>query len=214
MILYGLYSDIAWGQYLENKSLMDTVHRRYEDISGWHFGAALGHVPTMGLDYLHEAYLAHSFGFFRSSIFCCSSALDFELKRSLAKAAPFEATRIEGQTFGQSVRFAHKCRPSQSTRERLTRLEEVNQIRNRVSVHPCQINLLASHDEDDGEFPIRPPDLKQFFSPTEIKRTEDLCSQQDIPLDWLEQLSAKVIWMTKKIFGCGPLVFGDTGERD
>jgi len=214
LILYGLYSDIAWEDFLGNHSLMDTVHRRYEDISGWRFGSPLGHVPTMGLDYLHEASLTHSFGFFRSSIFCCATALDFELKRSLTALAPDQANRIQRQTFGQSIRFARERRPSPSTRERLTRMETVNKIRNRVSVHPCQANLLVSHDEDDGEFPIQPTDLKQFFSSAEVEQIEDACAERGVPLDWLEQLSAKVIWETKHIFGGGPMLFGDRREPD
>lgn len=207
MILYGLYSEIAYNEYLENNSLMGDVHRRYENISGWRYGAALGHVPTMGLDYLYEASIAHSFGLFRSSIFCCSTALDFELKRSLSEAVPDKLVRIEKQTFGQSIRLAYECNPSQPTRECLILLEEVNQIRNQVAVHPCRANLLVSHDEDDVGFPIQPSDLKRFFNPVEIKETEETCAKEGFHLDWLEQLSAKVIWLTKQIFGNGSLVF-------
>lgn len=210
MILYGLYSDIAWDEYLGNNSLMDTVHKRYEDVSGWRFGSHLGHVPTMGLDYLHEATLAHSFGFFRSSIFCCSTALDFELKRSLIDLLPCEDTRIKRQTFGQSIRFAYKQGPSKSTIECLKRLESVNAIRNRVSVHPCQLELLVSHEEDDREFPLQPTELKQYFSSAEINLIEEESREQGISTDWLEQLSAKVIWETKQIFGYGQIQFEGT----
>jgi hypothetical protein len=210
MTLYGLYSDMAWADYLGNTTLMDTVHRRYEDVDGWRLGSSLGHVPTMGLDYLHEATLAHSFGFFRSSIFCCATALDLELKRSLTSLIPCEAIRIQRQTLGQSIRFAHRCRPSESTEERLSRLAAVNAIRNRVSVHPCQAKLLVSHDEDDSEFPLQPTELKQFFPSDEITQIEEECKTQGVPADWLEHLSAKVIWETKQAFGDGPMLFEGT----
>lgn len=80
LTLYGLYSDIAWDEWLGNRKLVEIAQQRHDEVSGWKFGTPIAHVPTIALDYLLEATLTYSFGFFRSSIFCCAAVLDMELK--------------------------------------------------------------------------------------------------------------------------------------
>ncbi|MCK4960093.1 MAG: hypothetical protein KAT00_11850 [Planctomycetes bacterium] len=207
MVTYAFYSDLAWDEYLFNENLPGMVRDRYEEVSGWRFGASLAHIPTLALDYLFEATLAHSFGFFRSSIFCCATVLDLELKRSLLEHFPQKATTIEKQTFGQSIYLARTDGIRPSTLERLSRMDEVNRIRNNVSVHPCRLDVLVRHDEIDTPLYSDTEDITQFFQADEIETIQRESTTEGRAIDWLKQLSFKVIWQTKKIIAHGPLNF-------
>ena len=129
----GAYDDVAWDMYLGNDRLAEQAASRYEDVSGWKYGAPVEHVPTIALDYLFEAMMAYAFGFYRSAIFCCATLLDLELKRRLISAQPAEESRIRHETFGQSIQRFGASRAHGEEIE--GRLEGINRVRNRVSVH-------------------------------------------------------------------------------
>jgi hypothetical protein len=207
LTLYGIYDDIAWEDWLNNKRLIDIAQQRHDEISGWKFGSPFAHVPTIALDYLMEATLTYSFGFFRSSIFCCTAVLDMELKRCLMKILPNDKRTIEKQTFGQSIRFAIDQNPTKSTVKRLNNLFEINNIRNRVAVHPCKALKMLSCEEDETPFALPPEGLETFFSPKEIKAIDEESKKNGLPVDLLEKLSFKIIWNTKEFIAEGPIVF-------
>lgn len=205
--LYGIYSDIAWDQWLGNPNLIEMARERYDQISRWNLGSPIAHVPTIALDYLLEAMLTHSLGFFRSSIFCCAGVLDLELKRSLLTEFDKSAKCIQGQTFGQSIRFATAKHPPEVTRQRLHKLALINKIRNEVSVHPCKEVNMISCEEDETLSVLPSKNLEQFFQREEIEAFNEEASRDALPVDLLEKLSVKVLWWTKRFIGGGPLIF-------
>jgi len=207
LTLYGLYNDIAWDEWLGNRDLLDTAQQRHDEVSGWKFGSPIVHVPSIALDYLLEATLTYSFGFFRSSIFCCAAVLDIELKRSLLDNFPDSAQIVGRQTFGQSIRFASDQHPSDPTSKRLDKLLEINDVRNRVAVHPCKAAKMISCEEDETPLALPPEGLEKFFSPDEIKIIAEEGKKQGLSVDLLEKLSFKVIWETKEFIAEGPIVF-------
>ena len=207
LTLYGLYSDIAWDEWLGNQNLVEIAQQRYDGVSGWKLGCPIAHVPTIALDYLLEATLAYSFGFFRSSIFCCASVLDMELKRSLREKFPDSLQIIERQTFGQSIRFASDQDIPKSTAQRLDRILEINNTRNKVAVHPSKAANLVSFEDDETPVGLPPDGLARFFCAEEIKNMDEEKKKLGSPVDLLEKLSFKVIWQTKEFIADGPLAF-------
>jgi len=207
LTLYGIYEDIAWVDWLGNRSLIDIAKQRHDEISGWKFGSPLAHIPTIALDYLMEASLTYSFGFFRSSIFCCTAVLDMELKRCLMEKFPADKPVIEKQTFGQSIRFSIDQYPTKSSLRRLNKLFEINNVRNRVAVHPCKASKMVRCEEDETPFALPPEGLETFFNSKEIETIDEEAKKNGMPADLLEKLSFKIIWNTKEFIAEGPLLF-------
>ena len=204
--LYGMYDDIAWDGWLNNPRLVEDAQRRHDEVSGWKFGSPIAHAPTIALDYLLEAKLTHSFGFYRSSIFCCAVVLDLELKRCLMKYFAESSRAIKRQTFGQSIQFASDQNPPVITKRRLDKLSEINNIRNKVSVHPFKEVNMVSCEDDETPFLLSPEGLEQFFLPEEVAALEEQSKLQGLQVDLLEKLSFKIIWWTKKFIADGTLL--------
>ena len=116
LITYSAYSELAWAEYLGNDKLQESVQEKYETVSGWRLGNSLAQLPSIALDYLYEATMAYSFGFFRSSIFCCAAVLDIDLKRILVEYSPDHEKRIKSQTLGQSIGLLKQWSRPNSTR--------------------------------------------------------------------------------------------------
>lgn len=120
---------------------------------------------------------------------------------------PDSARIFERQTFGQSIRFASDQHPPEKTAQRLDKLLEINDVRNRVAVHPCKAAKMVSCEEDETPFALPPEGLETFFCPEEIKAIDEEAKKSGLPVDLLEKLSFKIIWNTKEFIAEGPLVF-------
>jgi len=145
--------------------------------------------------------MTYSFGFFRSCIFGCAAALDLELKRMLIEPLPHLEKSIQGQTFGQSIGLLKKHCSGQPHRERISRLEWINRIRNRASVHPSKMTQLLSSCDDDMPLRSSQGNLRELFSSEEAEASERQFKGKE--MDWLERLAYYVLWETKKLVAEG-----------
>ncbi len=202
IITYSVYSDLAWDRYFGNTSLIDEASGRYEEVSGWKLGAPLSHIPTIALDYLYEATIAHAFGLYRSAIFCCAGVLDLELKRNLIDEFPRLEEAIRKETFGRSI-GRYSVESNDSNRKHISeRLEFVNKVRNRLSVHPSSSAGLTRCIEDNKPFLSDPDQLQDFLEPDDLKAGKvEGAGGEVVSADLFKALSEKVIWETKSLIG-------------
>lgn len=194
LVTYSGYHDMAMA-FLRRTSLQEDAVQKYLDVD--RFWSPLAHVPFLTLDYLNEAKLAYAFGLYRSSIFCCSAALDFELKRCLTKSYPHRANEIEKQTFGGSISFLIKNKPALPVYECHVRLQWINNVRNRIAVHSGRLEKLRSSTDDNDRYDQSFSSLRDFFTAEEI---DDILNENKaMDTNWLEQLALKTILEAKDI---------------
>jgi hypothetical protein len=206
--------ELAHDQYFDNKSLIKEALRRYEEI---HQGGLidyrrlmsirLSHVPWQAWEFLYEARMTYCFGFFRSSIFCCAAALDWELKRCLLVAHPADSKKIQAQTFGGSISYLRKEEAPPHVFTLAGDYEWVNSVRNEIAVHAYGESALRSmvdvmDDEMRGRAPQRADrydlkvDPKEFFSSYEIRK---ICKgSRNRGIDWPKELALKTLEKTRK----------------
>lgn len=201
MITYGIYEDFASEMYFNNPRLAEQAFEQHEDVSGWKFGASFSHVPTLALDYFFEAKVAYSFGLYRSAIFCCSTLLDLSLKKNLIDEFPDNESKIRSETFGQSIARFKQSSITSKKEEIIEKLQFINRVRNRVSVHTSTTAPLHRCIEDDNPFLSQPEGIQEYLSINEQNEAKSAaCESEDSP-DWLRLLTAKVIWQSKFLIG-------------
>ena len=207
MVIISVLRDLASDDYLNNNRINEQARERYERAYSWCFGDQVAHIPSLGLDYLYEANLTFAYGFYRSSIFCCAAMLDLELKRSLVAAIPELSSKVESQTLGQSIALAEKHTSGTGKRDCLESLKWINNIRNKVAVHPGKSALLVNAFDDDRPIASYSREARKFFTEEEI---ETISEEQEKPIDqidWFEELALKVIKTAWEIVKLGGVKF-------
>lgn len=201
MVTYSVYEDRAWDMYLNNEKAIEEAIDRFEDVSGWKFGAPLAHIPALAMEYLFEATMTYSFGFYRSAISCCASVLDLELKRNLIEQLPQQSALIRKETFGQSIRRFKSCSTANERDELASKIEYINRVRNRVAVHSSATATLVSLLDDETPLLAGKECLSDYITPEERDRVEEEAIHTGHEPDWLRYLASKVVWETKFIIG-------------
>jgi len=191
--------------YIYNESLQEDASKRYDVVSSFDgFGSHIIHVPQFSIDYFSEARMTYCYGFFRSSIFCSVTALDFELKRSLISVYPNDEKMIRQQTFGQSIALMKDRKAKVAFLKYADRLEWINKVRNEISVHPYRVELelkkmpLMSMDAELHNYPQAMFDtthLKIYFTEDEKKE----CESKGKGVNWLDCLALKSFYETREI---------------
>ena len=100
-------------------------------------------------DYASEASINYVNGSFRSSIFCCSAAVDQIFRHEIildSENPEKKLDKITGKPFGHVMPFAEKT-------ERLHRFLDdarwLNKLRNNVAVHPLSFWPLQAYSDDE-----------------------------------------------------------------
>lgn len=200
LVTYSVYEDMASDEYFYNEKLLEIAQERHDDYCGFRLGQSFVHLSSLALDYLFEAKLTYCFGFYRSSIFCCITMIDFELKRALVKLNPSEAEIIEKQTFGQSIIYLKDKKRPTEFHNIIDKLEWLNTIRNKVAVHCGRKEFLISSFEDEPK-PVDTSPLKIYLNDDEIKEVENENKGKEI--NWLRFLELKIILEIREIISYG-----------
>jgi hypothetical protein len=200
---------LAEDEYFDNKTLVKNARKRYSELQqGWYVGDRISHIPFQAWELLHEARMTYCFQFFRSSIFCCAAALDWELKRCLTEAFPSEAKKIGSQTFGGSISYLRQKEKPRSVFELAGEFEWMNSVRNEIAVHAYSQQALRSmvdvmNDARKGKKPQTTDryelkrDPREFFSSYELRNITK--SARNVEIDWLKELALKSLKRTRKI---------------
>lgn len=198
--------EFAYDEYFKNEKLIEEAEKRYLDFQeDWYVGEPMSHIPWQSYEFLYEARMTHSFAFFRSSIFCCAAAIDWELKRCLIDALPSMANTIESQTLGQSIHLLQEKGVRRHLLALVDDLNWLNRLRNEVSVHSHSQKSLKSmietmRDDDNARITNRfelKSDPRSYFTSQELSRIDQTETMADV--EWLRLLSLKAIMTARRI---------------
>ena len=202
IVSYSAFEEVTDAEYFDNDKLMEQVRKKYEGVSGWYLmKGSFTHLPLMAIEYFYESKLTYCFGFSRSSIFSCAAALDTELKSSLKNVYPEKITHIEKQTFGKSIRYL-QANPTQTSMDRnIDMLLLINNIRNKIAVHPYNEKYLQSFIDIFGEvdeiFALNSNEILKFLEEFDIP--EDEITQRTDARSLLDLVNLKIIEYTRLI---------------
>lgn len=199
---------LAEDGYFENKTLIKDARKRYSELQVVRStDIRISHIPWQAWEFIHEARMTYCFGFFRSSIFCCAAALDWELKRCLTETYPGEAKKIQAQTLGGSINYLRKNERPRPVFELAGEFEWINSIRNEIAVHAySQGSLRSMVDVMDDEMKGKKPqttdryelkcDPREFFGSYELRKISK--NARNTAIDWPKELALKALGMTRK----------------